>query len=66
MFMVKASSCRVAGTMKWNVLVLIAEQKSRKWVLIGASLSKPHTCQTASPTMYVCMYLSIYRTSFHK
>ena len=29
-------------------------------VLIGASLSKPHTCQTASRD------LSIYRTSFHK
>ena len=31
--------------------------------LIGASLSKPHTCQTVSPAIYLSM---IYRTSLSK
>ena len=40
--------------------------------IIGASLSEPHTGQTltASPAMFICIYLSIYvcmyRTSFRK
>ena len=31
--------------------------------VIGASVSEPHTCQTASPAIYD---LSIYHTSIHK
>ena len=41
----------------WKILPLTPPQ-----VLIGASLSEPHTGQTTSPMIYVCMYC----TSFHK
>ena len=35
-------------------------------LVIGASLSEPHTGQTASPAMFICWYISMYRTSFRK
>ena len=35
--------------------------------IIGASLSEPHTGQTASPRcLYIYMYVGMYRTSFRK